>query len=425
MTLEEFAAVFQLQEKEKQFLAERNFTAVMADSQECPEFVYPKFYQPLLAKIPRHGRELSDLLAPVSEQVISDQRLQKICHLLHYLWFSGKEDVPGYSSPMPRADALLGEQAGMLNFLVALGAYPLWLEAYRRLGVPDEYADASLLYMDGAIDEYRAGHDGTWGLAPAKLNWVRYYVQGKLFRIGRFEYMMQDPLTYLPAAYRDLHSGQLIALCRPGWKLRQDGMLLWRDEDPAQAHCVASLESDQKQIKGIPIDPTGHALVEQTVTLERKRFAPLYAPWDLVPGLHIPGGGAMTPEACADSFRRAREFFRRYFRREIPAVSCFSWIFNQDFEVELPDSNLAALMREVYLFPFPSVGTEGLQFVFGKSDAEWSHFPRDNSLRDAFHRLRESGKRLKSGGMLIDTYGIEQFGSQRYRQQWRKWPARG
>ena len=133
----------------------------------------------------------------------------------------------------------------------------------------------------------------------------------------------------------------------------------------------------------------------------------------------------MTPEACADSFRRAREFFRRYFRREIPAVSCFSWIFNQDFEVELPDSNLAALMREVYLFPFPSVGTEGLQFVFGKSDAEWSHYPRDNSLRDAFHRLRESGKRLKSGGMLIDTYGIEQFGSQRYRQQWRKWPARG
>ena len=75
-------------------------------------------------------------------------------------------------------------------------------------------------------------------------------------------------------------------------------------------------------------------------------------------------------------------------------------------------------MRELYLCPFPySGGVEGLQFVFGRSDADWSAYPRDNSLRQAFHRLRESGRRLKAGGMIIEDLGIKNFGTQHYRRQ--------
>ena len=75
-------------------------------------------------------------------------------------------------------------------------------------------------------------------------------------------------------------------------------------------------------------------------------------------------------------------------------------------------------MREVYLFPFKSVGVEGLAFVFGKTEKEWSHFPADNSLRLAFHRLREAGKRLKAGGMFIDNKTIDSFGMQKYRNDY-------
>ena len=108
----------------------------------------------------------------------------------------------------------------------------------------------------------------------------------------------------------------------------------------------------------------------------------------------------------------------RYFQRKVAAISCFSWIFNPDFEQELPDSNLAKFMQQVYLCPMTSVGVEGLQFVFGRTGKDWSDYPADNTLRKAFHNLRKQGKRLKSGAMFIEKDGIEAFGSMFYRKNY-------
>ena len=59
-----------------------------------------------------------------------------------------------------------------------------------------------------------------------------------------------------------------------------------------------------------------------------------------------------------------------------------------------------------------------MYFVFGKSDNDWSDYPADNSLRLAFHRLREAGKRLKAGGMFIDADAVDNFGTQKYRNDY-------
>ena len=127
----------------------------------------------------------------------------------------------------------------------------------------------------------------------------------------------------------------------------------------------------------------------------------------------------MTPEAVEDSLRQALEFFPRYFKRKVAAISCYSWIFNPDFEQELPNSNLANFMRQAYLLPFASVGVEGLHFVFGRADQDWSDYPADNSLRKAFHELRKKGKRLKAGAMFIEESGIKAFGSNFYRRNYK------
>ena len=126
----------------------------------------------------------------------------------------------------------------------------------------------------------------------------------------------------------------------------------------------------------------------------------------------------MTLSEVEASLLEARDFFPRYFNRSAAAFSCASWIYNNDFERELPESNLAKFMREVYLLPFPSCGVEGLQFVFGKADAQWAHYPADNSLRRAFHRIRESGRMLKCGAMFIESRGLNNFGQQIYRRDY-------
>jgi len=77
--------------------------------------------------------------------------------------------------------------------------------------------------------------------------------------------------------------------------------------------------------------------------------------------------------------------------------------FSEKFDWLFVVSNLAAFMRQLYLSPCASGGRDGLGFVFGKSAGDWSDFPRETSMQRAFHRLRESGRRLKEGGMFIES----------------------
>ncbi|MGN0848236.1 MAG: hypothetical protein ACI4OV_00925, partial [Victivallaceae bacterium] len=80
-------------------------------------------------------------------------------------------------------------------------------------------------------------------------------------------------------------------------------------------------------------------------------------------------------------------------------------------------SNLAKLMREVYLFPECSYGRDGAFFIFGRSDGDFSVYPQDNSVRKAFHRIVDAGELLKSGGMFILPQEIREHNGNRYRRE--------
>lgn len=415
MTMEELAAALQLDGRTQDFMMRTGWEAAEAcfdlrmpllqDDfllEQCRKIGYREDFGAGLLKAARRARELPALANCV--------------HYLHFYYYVRRFGGVSYAVSLPDMTPVDGaETHGFLMIAIALGAIPLVEKSYAALGLPPEYACDTVRWIAGAIDEYRAGHDGRFGLTATKPHWIRHYIEGELFRIGRLEYMVQPPLNYLPAVYRRKADGRVIALCRDGWRLRRDGLLLWEDEAPETAFRVARLIDNEDAITGVPIDPTGVAEVERSVTLELHEYEPLWTPWSLVPGIHIPGGGGMTPEACCDSLRRAVEFFRRHFGREVAGFSCSSWIFNPDFERELPQSNLADFMRQVYLFPFASVGVEGLAFVFGHQEADWSGYPADNSLRRAFHRIRESGRRLKAGGMFIEANGLASYGSEYYR----------
>lgn len=108
----------------------------------------------------------------------------------------------------------------------------------------------------------------------------------------------------------------------------------------------------------------------------------------------------MTAELAGASLREAAAFFRKYFKKEIRAFVCDSWILNPAWMELLPESNLAAFMRELYLFPRTPYPQAGLFFVFGRSDGDFASYPADTSLRRAFHRLYNAGEPFRTGGMV-------------------------
>ena len=134
----------------------------------------------------------------------------------------------------------------------------------------------------------------------------------------------------------------------------------------------------------------------------------------------------MTPELCKESFRLAFSFFEeRYPERFKPVIISHSWIFNSQLEDYLPDSNLAKLQRECYLFPFPSNGQDGFFFVFGKNyrPEEMASAPQDTSLRRTLLKIAQTPEQLHCAGMLFFKEDLDDFGTQHYRNGFRQHSA--
>lgn len=417
MNLHDFAQHFSLPSLTVDFIRQYGFEEIACRLEEVPVFLQTEFIRTQLAKL-RFDIDVQSLLQ-AAELLKHDRFALSLINYLVYYWFE-RTGIMHYGCDLPdfEKSAMYSDQAGAYYLLAALSSFPIIEKKFAGLGIPEQYALDNFQYTAGALAEYAAGHDGKLGIAARKLHWYSFYTRGILFRIGRLEFMYQPPLDYLPAAYRRKSDGKVIALCRDNWLLSSDGLRLFADDPSEKIAVSAKLLSTDQTITGIPINPAGFAEINRRVTLNLNDFAPLWSQWDIVPGVHIPGGGGMTPELCCESLHQAIAFFERYFQKHVAGFSCFSWIFNPDFEAELPESNLAAFMRQLYLFPFQSTGSEGLIFVFGKNDTDWSRYPADNSLRRAFHRLRTAGKRLKAGGMFIERRGLENFHQSIYRHDY-------
>ena len=318
----------------------------------------------------------------------------------------------------PQTIPMLGEDSGIFYFLVGLSLIDIWTEKYKKLGIPVQYAYDCATWLGGTIQTYKAANSGVPGLDKTQLYWMRHYVDCDIFRCGRFEYMNQETQSWLPYVYERKTDGLKIALFQSGIKLDSQGKCLFADQKDDEATLITELVETPDYIEGTPVNPAGDALPDTKVRLKLDDWECILGKGDFAPGVHIPVGGGMSPERCQESFRKAIEFYNTYFPdKNIKAFVCFSWIFSPDYEVLLPESNLAKFMRELYLFPKESYGTDGMFFIFGRAPENHNELPRDNSVRRAMLSLLDEGKRLRSGGMLFLTKDIEQFGTQYYRRQ--------
>jgi hypothetical protein len=382
-------------------------------------FTRHEFYEKYYA-LTENQDNLLPLLDEVAAKINSSEALKMLSWHAHCVLC----DYPAEDMKFidwPEMDNIFGENCGMYYLLIGLSIIPRFIETFKKNGIPEKYGKDCCKWLNGTVYIYKSAHNGYPGHTRQQLHWMRHYLEGKLFRIGRFEYMNQILDERFPTVMRHKHDGQIIALCNSGWGLDKNGFRLYYDQDITEAAFVTELQETESEIIGTPISPCGYALNSETVRLCLSEWEKVLAPGDFAPGIHIPGGGKMNLETCGESFNEAIDFYKRYFPdKEAKAFVCGSWIFNTDFEEELPESNLAKLMQELYLFPMQSSGIDGLFFIFGKSDGDYKDYPRDNSVRRAMMNIIDSGKRLKVGGMFILTDDLDKFGTQQYRKQRRQ-----
>ncbi|MGH7143150.1 MAG: acyltransferase domain-containing protein [Planctomycetota bacterium] len=318
----------------------------------------------------------------------------------------------------PEFDPQWGDQAGLFYLLAGLAMVPRVQAVHAKLGVPAEVTRATVQQVRCFCDEmHRRGRNGRPGILLNQIYWLRNYTDGRLFRLGRMEYMI-GPCTKLLEVWRRKHDGRTLALAQPGLRVDAAGFVLSDDGSPAPSAPEAwrtELEHRPEAVRGFPIHPEGY--------IERREMALPTADWERVlqPGdsileMHIPAGGGMPPATCLDSIRQAFEFFDRFFPPAPRAIACHSWILNtQLFDLLPPESNLNRFMRELYLYPIPSGPRAGLFFLFFNDHLPLADAPEDTSVQRAVKQFLLAGNRWRSGGMFFLRDDLPHFGTQHYR----------
>ncbi len=331
--------------------------------------------------------------------------------ILDYLIMRRSPAVSCENMPLP--EKLFGENAGFFQMMAVTGCAPYILEKYASLGIPEKYALDTLKYFSGAAGIYASGHGGLPGFNLIQAYWLRFFVDGKLFRLGRLEYLLHPLPGWLPPVFRRKNDGRILSLLAGGTPVGRDGRVAPGGEEVV---FTAKLLRNGRTVSGTPVTPDGIAHTDREVTLNLDEWEPLACAWETVPSLHIPGGGGMTMELLKESLSEALDFFPRYLGFTPSCYVCSSWIFNPDWEELLPESNMVKFRKQMYTvqLPYRDGRKNGLYFIFGREDGDPLSYPADNTVRRAFHQLFQSGRPARSGAVLIAAEDIPHFGTEYY-----------
>lgn len=318
-----------------------------------------------------------------------------------------------WTALIPILDHIKPGFSGIFFLWLALGAAPRLRAQNQQRGIPKNVTKATLWDIGIVQLRFARYNDDKIGIQPRLLQWHRLVSSGNLHRVGRFEYIAR-PFRGRLRAYRNMATAQVAALSLPDVNYDSEGFL---PIDNDAFSWTSNSNEDKSTFTGNPVSPLGFAMHQQK-SLDKREWEIALQPDDISLEIHIPEGEALTEESCRQSFAEAIEFYAKYYP-EVTTHSfvCYSWLFNTQFETLFsPKSNVVAWQHEVYLFPMPSTGNDGLYFVFGQDEINPQTAPRDSVMRRAIIDHLQSGKTLRSGGMFFLFDDLKEYGTQFYRR---------
>jgi len=362
--------------------------------------------------------ELDSILLHAAGRIAADPALRRLawhCHALLYDHTDYRDEIKRW----PSLRQALGELSGAFYLLICMAVAERVRAVHRAMGVSEDVTRETCSAVAAMVARYRREPGHPLGVHLSTAYWLRHHAAGRLFRLGRMEYMIR-PSSGNVEVYRRREDGAVIALARDGLRYNRDGYMDARgDATGEQDGWTATLVADGKTITGYPISPYGMAIRRQ-VQLESALWELVFRQGDAVLEMHIPDGGGMSLDRCIDSMRRAAPFFQHYFPAEpFKAIVCGSWILNNQLQdIPLSSDNLARFQRELYLHPVPSNGRDGLWFIFLQDPVDPATAPRNTSLRRAVADFLAAGNTWRGGGMFFLVEHLDHLGTQYYRSHW-------
>jgi hypothetical protein len=353
------------------------------------------------------------LLVAMAAEITASPELSALAWYLHWRTFLIPENGSAWGAP-----ALLerlGNRAGLFYLLLSLEFPPALADLHRRRGYPESVTAQTVQQIACYESNHLRGRGGP-GMYENQFIWLAAYFSDPFVRLGRFEYQLHGFAGGV-RVWRRIADGLVLALAEEGARVSDDGLRL-DAKAPADQGWTARCEESADAVAGFPVDPAGRIL-RRTIRLDRTAWRPFLTKGDPVLGIHIPAGGGMTPEAVADSFRQALDFFPRHHPgTPFAAAVCTTWFLDPRLADILPaEANMLRFQRSVYQFPVCG-GPGGLWFVFQKNPATTGNadLPRDTALRRSLAGYLKAGGQWAGGGMFIPREDMTAPRENRYRE---------
>ncbi|MCE9589008.1 MAG: acyltransferase domain-containing protein [Planctomycetes bacterium] len=299
--------------------------------------------------------------------------------------------------PLPRPPAELGAWAPVFAGLVVLGCVPVTRRRHEARGIPASVTRETFNDVTRWMRTYHEAN-GRWGFTQS--DWLFNHVSTRLVELGRLQFGMHTcTLPYHVFAGKGSENGKVIALATDGQRIRPDGQFLCADRniDRDGPHAVTRFDLREHAVTGHPVS-NACVISQTTVTLPLDRWTRIIEPGTPMLDVHIPGYAPLDDVAVGESFRRAMEFFPRYFpEHRFAGFTCVSWLMDPQLADHLPaESNMVKFLRRFRILPAPGCSDfQHFERVFGGPVKDFASAPRDTTLKKALLEHVEAGGRWR------------------------------
>lgn len=360
------------------------------------------------------------LISQVVPEIKKNPYLSRLMWHQYYLLYVSQNPEKPNSYNFPHINWILNDDdAHSYNLLLAMAGYPHAMEIHRKLGIPEDICKDTYTDLEVWCDFYKQSQN-IIGFPNRILCWLQNHLNGKLFRIGRFQYI-HEPLHYKFNVFRNINTSAVVAFADPGRKIDSqglcDGVNGKHDPNAWETEYVETADFAE----GNPILPEGYISKEKKRLCLLNDWKKVLSEGDGVLDIHIPAIGSMSTNLCANSLAAAAEFFPKYFPgKPFKGFVCTSWFLDNQFEKLLNEtSNIIKLQREFYLFPVPVGGhKETIWRVFGDEalKAAPKDYPKNTSMQNSFADFVEAGGKFRTGGAFFLKDDLP-FGRQIYKKK--------
>ena len=287
----------------------------------------------------------------------------------------------------------------LLPFLAYLPIIPDIHESLSKKGVPEDVISATLRQFEDCLylTEERTGK---LGLLKRYFDHMQLYVDEMILNIGRLRFERIPKLESDIVALRN-KKGEIAVLFN-NMTMNASGRIFGTPpETDNKKSFEANVFETDTDFSGCMADEEGNCQTEVNVFLKIE-WEEVLRKGDSVLSVHIPAQGALTEEACEESYRRAKEIFAKcYPEFKYKAFHCYSWMIDPQLVNFLPEnSNILAFQRKYTPYASESEGTEVFNFVFKLVTRDYNDIPEDTSLQ------RVLKKHYLDGNYIYEYEGI-------------------